>query len=203
VRGKLVPDREMSTAPGRSRRHSRPGRRRGRRRPTVLLPHRILDAGQRARTVVTIGEGIRDTDGCIAQVRGYLIDVHRFAAPRRRGRDPAGCRAVSRHPVPRRRCARSPSARPPVPAEQAGGAPAGWKPSRSPSGRTSSTPHDEHVPLTRDVSCRSQCPIGRGCRAGGAPRPECYDHHGGRAGGVRCARRAVRVRPRRAPRRPG
>jgi hypothetical protein len=26
-------------------------------------------------TVVTIGEGIRDTAGCVVQVTGYLIDV--------------------------------------------------------------------------------------------------------------------------------
>ena len=37
--------------------------------------HRILDARERVHTVVTIGEGIRDSDGQIVQVRGYLIDV--------------------------------------------------------------------------------------------------------------------------------
>jgi hypothetical protein len=37
--------------------------------------HRIVDARQRVHTVVTIGEGIRDTDGWSAQVRGYVIDV--------------------------------------------------------------------------------------------------------------------------------
>ena len=39
--------------------------------------HRIIDARQRTHTVVTIGEGVRDTDGQIAQVSGYLIDVTR------------------------------------------------------------------------------------------------------------------------------
>ena len=37
--------------------------------------HRILDAQQRIHTVVTIGEGVRDADGQIVQVRGYVIDV--------------------------------------------------------------------------------------------------------------------------------
>jgi hypothetical protein len=37
--------------------------------------HRILDAHRRVHTVVTIGEGIRDTAGCVVQVTGYLIDV--------------------------------------------------------------------------------------------------------------------------------
>ena len=37
--------------------------------------HRILDARKRVHTVVTIAEGVRDTDGRIVQVRGYLIDV--------------------------------------------------------------------------------------------------------------------------------
>jgi hypothetical protein len=37
--------------------------------------HRILDALRRVHTVVTIGEGIRDADGRVVQVRGYLIDV--------------------------------------------------------------------------------------------------------------------------------
>jgi hypothetical protein len=37
--------------------------------------HRILDADRRVHTVVTVGEGIRDTDGCVVQVSGYLIDV--------------------------------------------------------------------------------------------------------------------------------
>ena len=37
--------------------------------------HRILDARNRVHTVVTIAEGIRDTDGRIVQIRGYLIDV--------------------------------------------------------------------------------------------------------------------------------
>ena len=37
--------------------------------------HRILDAQQRVHTVVTIGEGVRDRDGQIVQVRGYFIDV--------------------------------------------------------------------------------------------------------------------------------
>lgn len=39
--------------------------------------HRIIDAQQRTHTVVTIGEGIRDTDDQIVQVSGYLIDVTR------------------------------------------------------------------------------------------------------------------------------
>ena len=37
--------------------------------------HRIIDARQRIHTVVTIGEAVRDPDGRIVQVRGYLIDV--------------------------------------------------------------------------------------------------------------------------------
>ena len=37
--------------------------------------HRILDAHRRVHTVVTIGEGIRDTNEHVTQVRGYLIDV--------------------------------------------------------------------------------------------------------------------------------
>ncbi len=37
--------------------------------------HRILDARRRVHTVITIGEGIREADGRIVQVRGYLIDV--------------------------------------------------------------------------------------------------------------------------------
>ncbi len=39
--------------------------------------HRIIDARQRTHTVVTIGEGVRDTDGRIVQVSGYVIDVTR------------------------------------------------------------------------------------------------------------------------------
>jgi hypothetical protein len=37
--------------------------------------HRILDAQQKVHTVITIGEGIRDGDGQIVQVRGCIIDV--------------------------------------------------------------------------------------------------------------------------------
>ena len=37
--------------------------------------HRIVDARQRVHTVVTIGEGIRDSDGRIVMVSGYIIDV--------------------------------------------------------------------------------------------------------------------------------
>ena len=37
--------------------------------------HRILDARQRIRTVVTLGQGRCDGDGRISQIHGYLIDV--------------------------------------------------------------------------------------------------------------------------------
>jgi len=37
--------------------------------------HRILDARQRVRTVVTIGEGVHSDDGRLAEVSGYFIDV--------------------------------------------------------------------------------------------------------------------------------
>jgi hypothetical protein len=39
--------------------------------------HRIIDAQQRVHTVITLGEGIRGSDGRVVQVRGYLIDITR------------------------------------------------------------------------------------------------------------------------------
>jgi hypothetical protein len=62
--------------------------------------HRIVDARQHVRTVVTIGEVIRDPDGQPAQVRGYVIDVtdslHRdlAAATRQAVESSAEARAV-------------------------------------------------------------------------------------------------------------
>jgi hypothetical protein len=37
--------------------------------------HRIVDARQRVRTVVTLGEGRCDSAGTVSQIHGYIIDV--------------------------------------------------------------------------------------------------------------------------------
>lgn len=37
--------------------------------------HRIIDAGGRIRNVVTVGQGIKDENGELVEIRGYLMDV--------------------------------------------------------------------------------------------------------------------------------
>jgi hypothetical protein len=37
--------------------------------------HRIIDARQRERTVVTIGQGTLDEDGSVIDVHGYFVDI--------------------------------------------------------------------------------------------------------------------------------
>jgi hypothetical protein len=39
------------------------------------LWHRIIDARRRTRTVVSVGDGIRDESGTLVEVRGYMVDV--------------------------------------------------------------------------------------------------------------------------------
>jgi len=39
--------------------------------------HRIIDNRQKTRTIVTIGQGIRDESGGIVELRGFFIDVTR------------------------------------------------------------------------------------------------------------------------------
>ena len=39
------------------------------------LWHRLVDAKLRTRTVVSVGEGTRDEDGALVEVRGYMVDV--------------------------------------------------------------------------------------------------------------------------------
>jgi hypothetical protein len=39
------------------------------------LWHRIIDARQRTRTVVSVGDGVRDEAGVLIEVRGYMVDV--------------------------------------------------------------------------------------------------------------------------------
>ena len=39
------------------------------------LWHRIVDARLRTRTVVSVGEGVRDESGLLVEVRGYMVDV--------------------------------------------------------------------------------------------------------------------------------
>ncbi len=39
------------------------------------LWHRIIDARRRVRTVVSVGDGYRDTSGTLVEVRGYMVDV--------------------------------------------------------------------------------------------------------------------------------
>jgi hypothetical protein len=36
---------------------------------------RIIDARMRTRTVVTVGDGVRDSSGELVEVRGYMVDV--------------------------------------------------------------------------------------------------------------------------------
>jgi hypothetical protein len=39
------------------------------------LWHRVIDARQRTRTVVSVGDGVRDEAGVLLEVRGYMVDV--------------------------------------------------------------------------------------------------------------------------------
>ena len=39
------------------------------------LWHRIIDARLRTRTVVSVGDGVRDAAGELVEVRGYMVDV--------------------------------------------------------------------------------------------------------------------------------
>lgn len=39
------------------------------------LWHRIIDARMRTRTVVSVGDGVRDGSGRLVEVRGYMVDV--------------------------------------------------------------------------------------------------------------------------------
>ncbi len=39
------------------------------------LWHRIIDARLRTRTVVSVGDGVRDESGRLVEVRGYMVDV--------------------------------------------------------------------------------------------------------------------------------
>jgi hypothetical protein len=39
------------------------------------LWHRIIDARLRTRTVVSVGDGVRDESGTLVEVRGYMVDV--------------------------------------------------------------------------------------------------------------------------------
>jgi hypothetical protein len=39
------------------------------------LWHRIIDARQRTRTVVQVGDGVHDAEGNLVEVRGYMVDV--------------------------------------------------------------------------------------------------------------------------------
>jgi hypothetical protein len=39
------------------------------------LWHRILDARRRVRQVVSVGDGVRDADGTLIEVRGFMVDV--------------------------------------------------------------------------------------------------------------------------------
>ncbi|HSE10866.1 MAG TPA: PAS and ANTAR domain-containing protein [Nocardioidaceae bacterium] len=39
------------------------------------LWHRIIDARLRTRTVVSVGDGVRDKSGVLVEVRGYMVDV--------------------------------------------------------------------------------------------------------------------------------
>ena len=39
------------------------------------LWHRIIDARLRTRTVVSVGDGVRDGSGQLVEVRGYMVDV--------------------------------------------------------------------------------------------------------------------------------
>jgi hypothetical protein len=39
------------------------------------LWHRIIDARQRTRTVVQVGDGVHDASGTLVEVRGYMVDV--------------------------------------------------------------------------------------------------------------------------------
>ena len=39
------------------------------------LWHRIIDARRRTRTVVSVGDGVRDAEGNLVEVRGYMVDV--------------------------------------------------------------------------------------------------------------------------------
>ncbi len=39
------------------------------------LWHRIIDARRRTRTVVSVGDGVRDATGNLVEVRGYMVDV--------------------------------------------------------------------------------------------------------------------------------
>lgn len=39
------------------------------------LWHRILDARRRVRQVVSVGDGVRDADGTLTEVRGFMVDV--------------------------------------------------------------------------------------------------------------------------------
>lgn len=39
------------------------------------LWHRVVDAQRRTRTVVSVGEGVRDATGRVVEVRGYMVDV--------------------------------------------------------------------------------------------------------------------------------
>lgn len=39
------------------------------------LWHRVIDARRRTRTVVSVGDGVRDGAGRLVEVRGYMVDV--------------------------------------------------------------------------------------------------------------------------------
>jgi len=39
------------------------------------LWHRVIDARQRTRTVVSVGDGVHDESGKLVEVRGYMVDV--------------------------------------------------------------------------------------------------------------------------------
>lgn len=39
------------------------------------LWHRIIDARMRTRTVVSVGDGVRDDAGTLVEIRGYMVDV--------------------------------------------------------------------------------------------------------------------------------
>ena len=39
--------------------------------------HRIIDNRQKVRTIVSIGQGVTDADGAVAELRGFFIDVTR------------------------------------------------------------------------------------------------------------------------------
>jgi hypothetical protein len=39
------------------------------------LWHRIIDARRRVRQVVSVGDGVRATDGTLVEVRGFMVDV--------------------------------------------------------------------------------------------------------------------------------